>query len=256
MAYFSKTTNPKSIALIPKSSVDLAATRNSLGQIESFSYKGIDFASNSALKSLSSNSEIFLEIYRDFEVHRFELGTKVTQKELINEPLKNYFEDPTRLKWYLFVTSGQDIRARIENLQPEFEEELGSQGLISVEPTDLGERIWRVEKDPSRPILQVNNSPELDLIDKLRDPNPLYKGFIIINAVEQYLELYADNPEAQNDGDWQELWKEFFLINGIEDIESGDLTPEQKQDWVSETISQLAELLKFRTKIISFSENK
>ena len=254
MAYFSKKTNPKSIVLIPKSAVDLSAMRNSLGEIESFSYNGIDFANNPVLQSLPDDLEIALHIYRDFDHCKFELGTKLSQKNIYDEPLKTHFEDTTSLKWYLFLKSGFNIRARVENLQPIFEEELGSLGLLHVEPADLGERIWRVEKDPSRPILQVNNNPDLDLIDKLRDPDPLYKGLIIINAVEQYLELYADFPEPQDEGDWQDLWKEFFRIRGINDIEDG-LEDDEKQEWVDNTISQLAELFKFKTKIIDFAKD-
>ena len=44
---------------------------------------------------------------------------------------------------------------------------------------------------------------------------PLFRGLILINALEQFLEVYSENPEPQSPGDWQEAWAQYFLDKGI-----------------------------------------
>ena len=63
--------------------------------------------------------EIILEISEDKNFLRVDLGTKGYQNKKHEESL-DYFESRSKLKWYLFIKSGNNILARIENLEPTF----------------------------------------------------------------------------------------------------------------------------------------
>jgi len=252
MPRFSSRTNPKSIIIINKSLVNLTATRDIYGLIESYTFGGINFADDNALLKLPDDVEIILEISEDKNFLRVDLGTKGYQNKKHEESL-DYFESRSKLKWYLFIKSGNNILARIENLEPNFPNDADSKGLVHVEVADLGEVLWRVEKDPSRPIIQVNKCPELDMIGKLKEP--IFRGLVIINALEQFLELYSDNPIPDNTGDWQELWKEYFYNNNIDDIPNESLSDEEKHEWVQQTINILAQKFKLKTAILNQNPN-
>ena len=246
MSKFIATTNPKSVILIDRKAIRLSAKRNAKNSIESYSFKGMNFADFPLLNGLPDKAKIVLEISTDSEFERIDLGTKSSPFRIIDRTI-NFGGNRSNIKWYLFLAKDKNILARIENLLPDMQEDGETKGLVSVEPEDLGEILWRVDKDPANPIIQVNDCPKLDMISKIKDP--IYLGLIFINAIEQFLEVYAQNPTPQNPGDWQENWSEYFAMNGIDDLPD-EADDDAKKEWIDDTVGAMANIMKIKTKIL------
>ena len=246
MSKFVDSTNPNSIVTIDRKAVRLSATRDTKASLESYSFHGINFDEFPLLNNLPNEAHITLEISTDNEFERVELGTKASPIRKSDEPL-NFMGNKSKLKWYLFISKDKKILARIENLRPDIPEDEETNGLIHVEPEDLGEILWRVVKDPARPIIQVNNCEKLDMINRINDP--IYRGLVFLNAVEQFLEIYADNPDPQSKGDWQENWSAYFHEQGIEDLPD-EPDQHEKRDWIENTVKLMSEKFRLKSKIL------
>ena len=246
MSKFIASTNPNSIILIDRKAVRLSATRDALGALKSYTFNGINFADFPLLKNLPDEVKITLEISTDNEFERVDLGTKATPERKSDEPL-NFTTNRSKIKWFLFLTKNKNILARIENLLPDIPDETDTNGLLHVEPEDLGEILWRVDKDPARPIIQINNCDKLNMINRINEP--IFRGLFFMSAVEQFLEVYVENPNAQSPGDWQENWASYFVEKGMEDLpeESDD---EMKREWIKNTLKLMSDMFKLKTKIL------
>jgi hypothetical protein len=246
MSKFVGRTNPKSVVLIPREAIILSAKRDAKGALTSYTFDGINFSDFPLLKSLPNDAKIVLELSTQGEFERIDLGTKAHPIRKIDQPI-NIKSDKSTIKWYLFFAKNKKISARCENLMPVVLEDNKTRGLVHVEPEDLGERLWRVEKDPDGPFIQVNNCSQLDMLGKMNEP--LYRGLILINALEQFLEVYSENPDAESAGDWQEDWAQYFFEHGIdalpEKADAGD-----KKKWIEETLKSMSDLFKLKTALL------
>ena len=85
------------------------------------------------------------------------------------------------------------------------------------------------------------------MINRINDP--IFRGLIVMNAVEQFLEIFAEHPDALNPGDWQENWSNYFSEKGIADLpEKSD--EDEKREWIENTVKSMAEMFKLRSKVL------
>ena len=246
MSKFVASTNPNSIILIDRKAVRLSAKRDALGTLENYTFNGINFGDFPLLKGLPDEVKITLEISTDNEFERVDLGTKAAPIRKFDEPL-NFTTNRSKPKWYLFVTENKNILARIENLIPDIPDDTETNGIIHVEPEDLGEILWRVDKDPARPILQVNNCDKLNMINRINEP--IFRGLMFMSVLEQFLEVYVENPNAQSPGDWQENWASFFADKGMEDLPEGS-DDDMKREWIEATLKLMSDMYKLKAKVL------
>ena len=106
----------------------------------------------------------------------------------------------------LIQASCEGIRARLET------EEAGKDRLLSVEPRDLGEYLWKLEREESmEPVLYVNNDTTLNLLDIFKGQgDPLFRALVIPQALNEALKHMWEH----NDMQWAEAWIKWVDILG------------------------------------------
>ena len=148
-----------------------------------------------------------LEISNNQDFERFELGT-VAAPDLKEQEQIVLDGGVTNLSYNFFIALNNEKVASNENFKP-FDEGHGlNSGLISAEPSDLGEFAWRVYPldGTAQPKIQFNNNPKLGMKELLQSP----KGLMLIfpSLIEQILWML---PDANH----QSLWVKNCLYSLI-----------------------------------------
>ena len=250
MTALSYTTNPRRIIRIPPSQIDLSFKRDLKSKvIETFSFGGVDLSGLHGGGSISDDAEIFLEIRNKQDVQRQPLGTLKTQTFLTDQSIL-LLGKKSSLTWHFFIREGFLIKASNENVTVKDASEIdeNSQGLLLVEPEDLGEILWRVHPvdGHDEPKLKVNLDPDLNVLHRLKAKDPSYRAFIIPNAVEQVLRVIANSPGSGDPSEWQTKWQTYFQTQGIDPCPDSDT---EKEEWIEATGRQLANEFKLVTQM-------
>lgn len=233
-------TDPQKIRIIQRDSLTLEGRKDSLGIIKDFSFYGINFQELG--DDIPGNARIILEISNKYEFHRLELGTKDLPETKSNIPVP--LSDKSLLRWYLFLAVNKKIVARTgPNFSPVFPGDIDSQGLLKVTPSPLGEILWRVKCVGPDSILLVNNCPQLDMVQKLKQP--LYRALIVPKACEDVLRCYADASEGDSD-DWRGKWQIFLKSKGLIDLNENP-NEHEKEEWVEDTLARIADIFLLKT---------
>ena len=92
----------------------------------------------------------------------------------------------------------------------------------------------------SEPIVQVNKDPDVGILAKIHQKDPIYRGLIVINIFEQCLKALIKNPGTSGGSDeWQTKWKDFLSERITENVE--DLsTREEKKEWLESVLKKIA----------------
>lgn len=237
-------TNPKGILKIDNNDIILSIERDQFSKVKSYSFGGFNpnfYASNN-YKELDEKYKLILEISNNIDIKRELLGTVKTPK-LVEEVKFNIEGNLTNLNFRFFIIDGYDVKASNENFVPADEAHGERSGLIKVEPDNLEEIAWKLYPNDGsdEPILKVNDSPEINMINLLQEP--IGRALIFQNAFEQILWILKD---ADEENDWVKRWHNFFRLKGIE-IPSTEIKDHDYSTWVEETTSQLSKEWKLFT---------
>ena len=147
----------------------------------------------------------------------------------------------TSLVFSLFVVEGFKVRASREKVKvkDDFHDQ-NREGLITFEPEEnMGEITWRLDPvDGSKePVIKVNNDPTVGIMDQLYSGNTLFRGLIVINAIEQYLYILA---RETNDDEWTNKWKLYLSERGIDEFPDPNDNAEINE-WVQISIKKISE---------------
>jgi hypothetical protein len=248
MSTSSYTTNPKRIVQVPPSNIDLSFRREPKTRlIQTFSFGGVDLTGLHGAGVIPPEAKIFLEIRNRQDVQRVSLGTLASQKLMKDEAIE-LSGSTSSLTWHFFIAVGYAIRASNENVKAKDASDEDAQGLLLVEPEELGEVLWRVHPVDGReePKLKVNLDQSLNILAHLKARDDLYRAFIIPNAIEQILRVLASFPGVGDPSEWQTKWNLFLQEKGIgtcPETESID----EKEEWVEAAVNTLAKEWKLVT---------
>ena len=241
MSTSSYTTNPKRIIHIPPANIDLSFKREPKTQlIETFSFGGVDLAGLHGAGSIPREASIFLEIRNRQDIQRVTLGTLNSPKIIKDKPI-DLSGSKSSLTWHFFITEGYAIRAANESVKAKDDSDEDGQGLLLVEPEELGEILWRVHPVDGRdePKLKVNNAAELNILIRLKAKDPILRAFILPNAIEQVLRILANNPGTGDETEWQTKWNFYLQEKDVEDIPDVD-SHDEKEEWIESAVNILA----------------
>ena len=252
MTASSYTTNPRRIIHIPPSQIDLSFKRDpKTTVIETFSFGGVDLSGLHGGGSISGNAEIFLEVRNRQDVQRVPLGI-LSKQTLLTDQLISISGQRSSLTWHFFIREGFLIKASNEGVKAKDSSDNNgdSQGLLLVEPDDLGEILWRVHPldGHDEPKLKVNLDPDLNVLHQLKAKDPSFRAFIVPNAIEQILRVIASHPGSGDPSDWQTKWQTYFQNLGIDPCPGADADAE-KEEWIETTVRQLANEFKLVTQL-------
>lgn len=241
MSTSSYTTNPRRIVNIPPSSIDLSFKREPASRlIQTFSFGGVDLTGLHGAGVIPPEAKVFLEIRNRQDVQRVDLGTFASQK-LIKDVAIELSGSTSSLTWHFFITVGYAIRASNESVKAKDASDEDAQGLLLVEPEELGEVLWRVHPVDGReePKLKVNVDQSLNILHSLKAKDPSCRAFILPNAIEQILRVLASFPGAGDPSEWQTKWNLYLQEKGIETCPETESTDE-KEEWIEATVNTLA----------------
>ena len=208
--------------------------------IETFSFGGIDLDGLIGASKIPSVAEIFLEIRNRQDTQRVSLGTLNSPAALTDATI-DLSGSKSSLTWHFFITEGHNIRASNESVKAKDASNEDGQGLLLVEPEELGEILWRVHPVDGReePKLKVNLDPTLNILHGLKAKDPKYRAFILPNAIEQVLRVLVDHQGSGDDSEWQAKWIFYLQEKGIGDFPNTD-SLDEKEEWIGTTVHKLA----------------
>ncbi len=233
MAYYN--TNPKKIIQLENNSINLSIKRNKEGVPETFSFNGLsDTSTIKDFNKIDVNSQMFLEMYSDKELQRVDLGTISKPKIIMNETI-NINRDNKSLKMNFFIKKNYIKVASKESLKPQDDSLNSTEGILIVDPCDLGETMWRVSPldGLTEPILKVNNNQQIGLTSFLNSVDG--RALILINAIEQIIRILP----GKNNVEWVDKWITFLKNEGIDDIPDDENDP-LLESWVEDTVDKIA----------------
>ena len=131
----------------------------------------------------------------------------------------------------------------------------GRRGILPVEPTDLGQQLWKLEfKEHDVHLLVNKNIP--GLVERVRS-DALFYAAVYPEVVRRVLtEAIAENAEIEEDADrWPVLWLRFGknLHPMRETPPSKDASEEEQDDWVEDVVEAFCETHALRDKYASVS---
>ncbi len=163
---------------------------------------------------LPPEAAIFLEAYYKSSYMRFPFGTVEKPVTPADRRLTDIDRGNTvffRLKIVDTSTSTGRILAEVEDLtaQESGGSGIGKYCLLPVRFTDLGQLVWRLDLDGSRPVLEVNR---FDGVETFVKKDPLFLALVFPAAVRQILEYILvenEHDDIDDESDWQSLWLRF-----------------------------------------------
>ena len=241
MSISSYTTNPRRIVQIPPANIDLSFKREPKSRvIETFSFGGVDVTGLHGAGVIPVKAEIFLEIRNSQDIQREPLGTLASPLSIKDKPIK-LSGSTSSLTWHFFVADGYAIRASNESVKAKDASDEDAQGLLLVEPEELGEVLWRIHPVDGReePKLKVNLDQNLNILHRLKAKDPSYRAFILPNAIEQILRVLASYPGVGDASVWQTKWNLYLQEKGIGVCPDTD-SPDEKEEWIESAVNAFA----------------
>jgi hypothetical protein len=148
-------------------------------------------------------ARVVLEAYAGWIVQRFDFGT-IDQITSPTDARLSEFDSTAGLLFRLKVVGTGDRDGRLlgvaDRLHPSAEfDTIAQQSFVVVRPQDLGDRVWKLELDPSQPLLLVNNR----IVDhhdflKRRDVAAL----LLPEVLSQLLRFAIETGEEEDGSGW------------------------------------------------------
>ncbi len=136
----------------------------------------------------------------------------------------------------------------------------GKESLFPVKERDLGPEVWRVEcKEGQRPTLVLNSTIPGVTFRILQ--NPLAQGLLLPEAMRVVLQLIAEDPVSEDDGevDWKSDWirftrEELGLSEDLDDL--SDMDEDAREQWVEEAVQSFCRQRGFVEQIKAVTEGE
>jgi len=214
--------------------------------------------------AIPSGSGVFLEVHRQMQMMRFDLGaaSNIVEKKAL--PLDQFDSSVALLFRVKVVLLDGDSRglilAEADGIRPRFQEKVEASVLPLIEPVPcehLGEELWRVSYEDERVELQLNSRLP-DLPRFLASPE--FKALVLPAVVRDVVwKLKSPNQDFDEDdiNEWQTRWRLF--IRGLPGIEMypafESLSNESdKEEWVNDVVAAFCTRHKFGSGYLAQTE--
>lgn len=192
-------------------------------------------------------ARVYVEAYYRYVSMRFAFGS-VAQLEAPPDRRLTLLRGTDVIRFRLKVVDESGARGRLLGIASGVATGNGSdpapsrRTLLYVNPTDLGEEIWRVQFDDEMPVLEVNN--RIEGIRELARGDRRFFSLVYPSVVRTVLsrillvERY-DDPEADRD-DWRSLWLDFVCrTTGVAHppVVTDGNGSEQYEDWIVQAVA-------------------
>jgi hypothetical protein len=224
-----RTNNPTKVQRIDKAAISLRIIRN--GESRSFYIERLDHATI----QLPSIIRIGCLAIAGQTVQYFDLGT-VEKTNFGTFELSEIAEGAAvRFRLMFYDPETAKILASAENIRSS-DEDSPSPSLISIEPTNLGGPIWRLELPPdtgdAQPTLLVEQKLFPFAKAVMTDKN--FLALVLPEAVRQIATSVARlNPDSDSDECWTAAWDKFFKSLGVSEKESQD---DEASTWIDDCV--------------------
>ncbi|PTL77015.1 hypothetical protein [Vitiosangium sp. GDMCC 1.1324] len=200
-----------------------------------------------------ADASVFVEAYYKSSYMRFPYGTV---GRIVPEPerdLKEFDRDST----VFFRVKIVDRSERVGKLLAELDDinpvEAGSEGdtrycILPVSFGELGQEIWRLKLDETRPVLEVNR---LDGMEEYVRSSPMFLSLVypaVIREVLQHLLLVEEEEIADDDTTWRGHWMRFSKHYNPEPVPSIEEDSYLRREWIERVVRRFSESQKIREK--------
>lgn len=235
MARTSSTSNPTGLVEIDRQRVTIEVTRDSEARYAALTK--LDLAGY----QLPLDLQLILIARAGATFCRIPLGTLGSWNR---SPCRLDDLDPRgflRFRVLIHAANDPQLIASAENLLARDLEQADS--LLSMEPADLGEVIWRISWNQDEPVLQFNH--ELFPNAKAATGYPPFCAFVLPEVVRQVAQKIADEPEKFSDEtDALYQWKPLLETLGVEEPPDTDDGSDSVQ-WVDGVVEAFAKRGRF-----------
>jgi hypothetical protein len=244
MKYHSHITNPTGIKKIEKEKFDISV------EFPKVTISKLDIEE----LELPKNSIISLIAQAGYTEQCFQLGTVGKNKIPSSVNLSDIDSaKPLGFRLIIFDAKSCMIQASCERIRARLEsDESDTEPLLSVEPVQLGEKLWSLYADGSEePVLYVNNDRKLDMLSFFQPGgDPTYRALVIPEALKQSLLHLYKNPDL----DWATKWHKWIESLGqlpIDNVDDDDLNK-----WAEDCVSAYLQGTPLKSFSINFIDIK
>ena len=243
-------TNPTRLQKIERDRVGINVRRDPAGKAVAFTLDRLELTD----LELPAEAVVALVAYTIFDERRVSLGT-VGALTLPGEVSLSEMEAPV-VTFRIFVRQpdGHVLLATCEGIRAREETPLGRTPLLAILYAPLGERLWDLHlSGGSEPVLRINDNRDLDLRAEFDTRNPLVRGLIVPQAIEQVLVYLLLNPVNDDDpAKWQNVWNAWLKSRSREVPELREFADlPEAQEWARQTTDLFSHEVKFTTQAIA-----
>lgn len=216
-----------------------------------------DATINLAGLDLPADAKVYVEAHYKSSLQRFEFGTVAS----VTAPPDRTLDEVDRGNAILFRVKVVDVQETIGRIVAEIDDvssadgggaELGRYCILPVNFIDLGEQLWRLSLDGSRPVLEVNRFPGAETFVK---NDPIFTALVYPEAVRQVLRtilLGSDWEGIDGLSGWQETWVRFAraLVPTDPPEADGDDDERARSEWVEDAVKAFCDKFKLKTRVI------
>lgn len=195
--------------------------------------------------SLDPNNQVICIARAGKTSQRFDMGTVAAFRK-DNLPLDELdLSELLKFRILIHPASESKLLASAENLRPLNETE--SESLLPMEPTDLGQLLWRVDIDDEGPVLKFNSSifPSAAGVENYLP----FAALVLPEAVRRVMEHIADEPDSlTDDSDPFNLWGPWLDALGL-DRPMNDADDKEKRDWCNRVVEAFCNRYSFGSRL-------
>ncbi len=239
--------NPTDLKFIDKKNITISINRDSMSNIESFSVIQVNLED----LSLPDDAELSLFALSKVAEKRIELGN-VSNPEL----KKNVsFEtvEPIGATFRLIVKKKDEhlLLATCEKIRPSTDD-FDYEGILHTDTEEIGEKIFELRLDrDTMPTIVFSNRRSLNLMQKVRDRDPMIRAYVLPQVIESVLVYLKINPAVDDDpSHWQNKWLNYIAEQTSNQDFEFDEDLELLDDlfsWARRLSSEISDQIKFVT---------
>lgn len=203
---------------------------------------------------LPESAKVFVEAHYKSSYQRFDFGTVGS----LTAPDKRVLDEVDRGNTILFRLKIVDadgthgrIVAEADDICPEDTgggTESARYCILPVNFVDLGQQLWRVRLDDTRPVLEVSAFPEAESFVR---SDPYFIGLVFPEAMRQILSLALDEWEGFEDAvEWKANWVRFAKTFAAEDPPGEGADDEARHEWIETVIGEFSKRLRLKDKLL------
>jgi hypothetical protein len=206
---------------------------------------------------LSGDARLYLEAYYKSSYMRFPFGTIGAPRTPENRTLTD-IDRGSSVLFRLKVVDESDTHGRILAELDDIVADQSGAGeverycILPVRFTELGQEIWRINFESSRPILEVNR---FEGVEGFVRSDPLFASLVFPAAVREILThvIVVLEHDADDDGDdWPSIWIRFAAsLHGEVPPDAEEANLQARLDWIDDAVRSFCASQRLRDRLVT-----